>query len=59
VVCKRPEGLPAFTFVEEYLGELHSPWRWFEFQVGKPVGVSRLARQEGPVGWSVQQLHCV
>lgn len=21
------------TFVEEYLGEVHSPWRWFEIQV--------------------------
>ena len=33
VVCKQAAGIPAFTFVEEYLGELHSPWRWFEIQV--------------------------
>ena len=28
----RPGGLPRLTFVEEYLGEVHSPWRWFEVQ---------------------------
>ena len=32
VVCRR--SLPAFTFVEEYLGQIHTPWRWFEIQVG-------------------------
>ena len=30
-VC-RPGGIPQLTFVEEYLGEIHTPWRWFEIQ---------------------------
>ena len=34
LVCAREGGLPALTFVEEYLGEVHTPWRWFEMQVG-------------------------
>ena len=34
LVCMRPGGLPPLTFVEEYLGEIHTPWRWFEIQVG-------------------------
>lgn len=33
LVCKRAGGLPPLTFVEEYLGEIHTPWRWFEIQV--------------------------
>ena len=32
LICKRPGGLPRLTFVEEYLGEIHQPWRWFELQ---------------------------
>lgn len=32
LVCKRQGGLPRLTFVEEYLGEIHQPWRWFELQ---------------------------
>eukprot|EP00210_Caulerpa_lentillifera_P000252 g245.t1 len=32
VICAREEGIEAFTLVEEYLGVLHSPWRWFEIQ---------------------------
>lgn len=32
LVCKRKGGLPPLTFVEEYLGEIHTPWRWFEIQ---------------------------
>jgi hypothetical protein len=32
-VCARPEGIPAFRFVEEYLGDIHTGWRWFELQV--------------------------
>lgn len=32
LVCKRDGGLPRLTFVEEYLGEIHTPWRWFELQ---------------------------
>jgi len=32
LVCKRDEGLPPLTFIEEYLGEIHLPWRWFELQ---------------------------
>ena len=34
IVCMRKGGLPSLTFVEEYLGEVHAPWRWFEIQVG-------------------------
>lgn len=37
LMCTRPEGLPPLTFVEEYLGEVHAPWRWFEMQVGCSV----------------------
>ena len=37
LVCARESGLPALTFVEEYLGEVHTPWRWFEMQVGEPL----------------------
>ena len=33
LVCKREAGFPPLTFVEEYLGEVHTPWRWFEIQV--------------------------
>ncbi|KAK9830947.1 hypothetical protein WJX81_000882 [Elliptochloris bilobata] len=32
MVVARPDGLPPLTFVEEYLGEVHAPWRWFEIQ---------------------------
>eukprot|EP00803_Ostreobium_quekettii_P008883 evm.model.scf_335EXC.9 EVM.evm.TU.scf_335EXC.9 scf_335EXC:53090-63556(+) len=32
VLCMRPGGLPPGTFVAEYLGEVYSPWRWFERQ---------------------------
>lgn len=32
IVCRRPGGIPAKTFVAEYLGELYTPWRWFERQ---------------------------
>eukprot|EP00883_Tetradesmus_obliquus_P002426 jgi/Sobl393_1/12606/SZX60780.1 len=32
VVVARQEGVPAFTFVEEYFGQLHTGWRWFEMQ---------------------------
>ena len=34
LLCARQQGLPSLTFVEEYLGEVHAPWRWFEMQVG-------------------------
>ena len=30
LLCNRKEGIKAGTFVERYLGELFSPWRWFE-----------------------------
>lgn len=30
---RRPGGIPQLTFVEEYLGEIHRPFRWFEIQV--------------------------
>ena len=33
LICLRPEGLAPLTLVEEYLGEMHAPWRWFEIQV--------------------------
>ena len=39
VICLRPQGLPALTFVEEYLGEMHAPWRWFEIQVSMAPGI--------------------
>lgn len=32
LVCRRKGGLPRLTFVEEYLGEIHTPHRWFELQ---------------------------
>lgn len=32
MICCRPGGLRKGTFVEEYLGEAYSPWRWFERQ---------------------------
>ncbi len=32
LVCRRQGGLPRLTFVEEYLGEIHTPHRWFELQ---------------------------
>ena len=35
LLCAREQGLPPLTFVEEYLGEVHAPWRWFEMQVGR------------------------
>lgn len=36
VICLRDQGLPALTFVEEYLGEVHTPSRWYEIQVFIP-----------------------
>lgn len=30
VVCERPGGIPKDTFVGEYMGELYTPWAWFE-----------------------------
>lgn len=32
LICKREDGIPPLTFIEEYLGEIHTPWRWFELQ---------------------------
>ena len=32
VVCIRPEGIEAGTYVQDYLGELYAPWRWYERQ---------------------------
>ena len=32
ILCRRPGGLPPLTFVEEYFGEVHAPWRWYEMQ---------------------------
>ena len=32
IVVTAPGGLPAQTMVEEYFGEVHPPWRWFEKQ---------------------------
>lgn len=32
VVCLKASGIQPFTLVEEYLGVLHAPWRWFEIQ---------------------------
>jgi hypothetical protein len=36
IICRREGGLPALTFIEEYLGEVHTPARWFEIQVAPP-----------------------
>ncbi len=33
LVCRRQGGLAPLTFVQEYLGEMFTPWRWFEIQV--------------------------
>ena len=44
VVCQRPGGLPPLTFVEEYLGEVHAPWRWFEIQ----DAIKKCSRDELP-----------
>lgn len=30
--CARAGGLPPLTLLDEYFGELHTPWRWFEIQ---------------------------
>ena len=30
VVCIRKEGLQPGMFVNHYLGEMYSPWRWYE-----------------------------
>ena len=32
VVCIRPGGLEPGTYVQDYLGEIYSPWRWYERQ---------------------------
>jgi len=32
VRCIKPEGAVAGTYVQEYLGELYAPWRWYERQ---------------------------
>ena len=32
VVCVKKEGIPAGTYVQDYLGELYTPWRWYERQ---------------------------
>jgi hypothetical protein len=34
LVCKNPCGIPASAFVSRYLGEVYSPYRWFELQDG-------------------------
>lgn len=33
IICKRDEGIPPLTFVEEYLGAVYTPARWHEMQV--------------------------
>jgi len=30
VICIRPEGIPANTFVIEFFGEVYPPYRWYE-----------------------------
>ena len=32
VICRRPGGISAGTYIESYMGILHTPWRWFEKQ---------------------------
>ena len=31
-MCVREGGIPAGTYVQDYLGELYTPWRWYERQ---------------------------
>ena len=33
VVCIDPNGIEPGTYVQDYLGELYTPWRWYERQV--------------------------
>ena len=49
LLCAREEGLPPLTFVEEYLGEVHAPWRWFEMQVCKLMTEDCLLPSRVPV----------
>jgi hypothetical protein len=44
MVCVREGGLPPLTFVEEYLGVVHAPWRWFEIQ----DAIKKVSRDELP-----------
>ena len=39
---QQPGGLPPITFVSEYLGEMHTPARWFEIQVSLSVSCSMM-----------------
>lgn len=52
IVVRRPGGLAPVTFVSEYLGELHTPARWFEIQVTRPCVAAADA-------CLMFQLHCV
>ena len=47
LVCTRAGGLPPLTFVEEYLGEIHTPWRWFEIQVSAAPAAAARSRPGG------------
>ena len=53
LVCRREGGLAPLTFVQEYLGEMFTPWRWFEIQVTvarytfPPVVVFTAAKRTG------------
>ena len=54
LLCAREEGLPPLTFVEEYLGEVHAPWRWFDKQVSRYRNApccchGRIAEARGPM----------
>ncbi|GAB4817034.1 hypothetical protein N2152v2_004080 [Parachlorella kessleri] len=50
LVCMREAGLAPLTFVEEYLGEIHTPWRWFEIQ----DVVKRITGDELPDFYNIQ-----
>lgn len=50
LICLRPEGLEPLTLVEEYLGEMHAPWRWFEIQ----DAIKKTSKDELPDFYNIQ-----
>lgn len=41
VQCLTKSGIPAGAFISRYLGELYTPWRWFERQDGVKVAQTK------------------
>ncbi len=60
IECARPEGLPAYTFIEEYLGELYSAYRWWEIQVRAAFQLKTLTKNEalGPIDGGRSRCGC-